>query len=244
MLKKNYRFIFRVKLTPGQCHWIRLIISQRWLRWWLVAGRQQAITWANQGFLFTQISGHSPIKILKVLNISKLQDNFCIYWCEFCMPLVHLRSECPVTKFGQQKPWPMLTHISVAKLGHQAKMSQWKLVWTLQMHLLSNFPAKAVLFWEASLQTSGKYHCRMIMQPDTSPKLCSHTATASILPQLIIQYHVCWRKRKKSGICFSINSLASGKFEWNFRFVIFKRILVIDGWGISCEIALIWMSLD
>ena len=36
-----------------------------------------------QGFLFTQISGHSPIEILKVLNISKLQDNFCIYWCEF-----------------------------------------------------------------------------------------------------------------------------------------------------------------
>ena len=26
--------------------------------------------------------------------------------------------------------------------------------------------------------------------------------------------------------------------------VIFKQILVIDGWGISCEIALIWMSLD
>ena len=42
----------------------------------------------------------------------------------------------------------------------------------------------------------------------------------------------------------NINSVAPGKFEWNFRYVIFKRILVIDGWGISCEIALIWMSLD
>ena len=41
-----------------------------------------------------------------------------------------------------------------------------------------------------------------------------------------------------------INSLAPGKFEWNFRCVIFKQILVINGWGISCEIALIWMSLD
>ena len=40
------------------------------------------------------------------------------------------------------------------------------------------------------------------------------------------------------------NSLAPGKFEWNFRYVIFKWILVTDGWGISCEIALIWMSLD
>ena len=35
-----------------------------------------------------------------------------------------------------------------------------------------------------------------------------------------------------------------GKFEWNFRHLIFKNILVIDGWGLSCEIALIWMSLD
>ena len=41
-----------------------------------------------------------------------------------------------------------------------------------------------------------------------------------------------------------INSLAPGKHEWNVRYVIFKQILVIDGWGISCEIALIWMSLD
>ena len=41
-----------------------------------------------------------------------------------------------------------------------------------------------------------------------------------------------------------INSLAPGKFEWHFIYVIFKRILVIAGWGISCEISLIWMSLD
>ena len=41
-----------------------------------------------------------------------------------------------------------------------------------------------------------------------------------------------------------INSLVPGKFAWNFRQVIFKQILVIDAWSISCEIALIWMSLD
>ena len=45
-------------------------------------------------------------------------------------------------------------------------------------------------------------------------------------------------------IKIGIDSLAPGKFEWNFRYVIFKQILVIDGWGISCEIALTWMSLD
>ena len=42
----------------------------------------------------------------------------------------------------------------------------------------------------------------------------------------------------------NFNSLAPGKFEGNFRYVIFKWILVIAGWGISYEIALIWMSLD
>ena len=36
-----------------------------------------------------------------------------------------------------------------------------------------------------------------------------------------------------------VNSLSPGKFEWNFRYVIFKQILLIDGSGISCEIALI-----
>ena len=41
-----------------------------------------------------------------------------------------------------------------------------------------------------------------------------------------------------------LNSLAPGKSEWNFRYVIFKWNLVVAGWGISCEIALIGMSLD
>ena len=32
----------------------------------------------TQGFLFTQNSGHSPIEIMKAMNISKLQDNLSI----------------------------------------------------------------------------------------------------------------------------------------------------------------------
>ena len=53
-----------------------------------------------------------------------------------------------------------------------------------------------------------------------------------------------WSNPKRYGINFIVNSLAPGEFQWKFGFVIFKQILVIDGWGISCEIALIWMSLD
>ena len=45
-------------------------------------------------------------------------------------------------------------------------------------------------------------------------------------------------------IKFQLNSLASGKFEWNLRNVKLRLILLIDGWGISCELALRWMSLD
>ena len=41
-----------------------------------------------------------------------------------------------------------------------------------------------------------------------------------------------------------INTLAPGKFERNFRHVNCKWILVINGWYISCENAMIWMFLD
>ena len=40
------------------------------------------------------------------------------------------------------------------------------------------------------------------------------------------------------------NSLIPGRFKVYFRWVIYKLIFVVNGWGISCETALIWMSLD
>ena len=42
----------------------------------------------------------------------------------------------------------------------------------------------------------------------------------------------------------AFNSLAPGRFWWNSSNNIFNPISMIDGWGISCEIALRWMSLD
>ena len=41
-----------------------------------------------------------------------------------------------------------------------------------------------------------------------------------------------------------INSLAPGRFELNFLYVILKLILIIGGGHNSCEIALKWMSVD
>ena len=41
--------------------------------------------------------------------------------------------------------------------------------------------------------------------------------------------------------CFvHINSLRPRRFELNFRYVIFKLILMIDGWGASCEFTFRW----
>ena len=41
----------------------------------------------------------------------------------------------------------------------------------------------------------------------------------------------------------NFNSLAQGKFEWNFWYVTSKQILGTDSWGVPFEIAQIWMSL-
>ena len=45
-------------------------------------------------------------------------------------------------------------------------------------------------------------------------------------------------------IYMCINSLAPGRFQINFRQVIFNRTFMNGGWGISYEIALRWMPLD
>ena len=47
----------------------------------------------------------------------------------------------------------------------------------------------------------------------------------------------CWYSTERDSV---INSLALRRFEIHFIEVIFKLILVMDGWGISCEIVLTW----
>ena len=40
------------------------------------------------------------------------------------------------------------------------------------------------------------------------------------------------------------NELTLGRFEYNFEQVVFNLILVSNGWGMSCKIALGLLSLD
>ena len=44
--------------------------------------------------------------------------------------------------------------------------------------------------------------------------------------------------------CVTINSLATGRFEWSVRYVICELISVIDDWGVSCTIDPMWLSLE
>ena len=78
--------------------------------------------------------------------------------------------------------------------------------------------------------------------------MVSDKKSSIILSKLV---HLALNALQESKIIWTIlnnrgmfNSLAHRKLEWNFRYVIFQGILVIDGWGISCETALIWMSVD
>ena len=91
---------------------------------------------------------------------------------------------------------------------------------------------KVYIWWHHALVTWGK--ARLYLR---APLLTFHLW---LLHGWIITTHpILWDMMTHH----NLNSLAPGKFEWNFRYVIFKRILVIDVWGISCWIALIWMPL-
>ena len=61
-------------------------------------------------------------------------------------------------------------------------------------------------------------------------RICADTVMTNSGPICILGWH-------------RINSPSPGRSEWNLSSVIFKLIWVIDGWGISCEIAITWMSL-
>ena len=79
--------------------------------------------------------------------------------------------------------------------------------------------------------------------PRQLPPLLWHHQPA-IQPQ---QYH-SWPRGTASQapwiVSFPFNSLATGRFQRNFRKVIFQLALVIGGLSISCKIVLKWMPVD
>ena len=69
------------------------------------------------------------------------------------------------------------------------------------------------------------------------------------MPSLVVAlwlgiYHIETWTKWLSVRRWRVNSLAPGRFEQNFRKVIFKLNSVTVGWCISCKIALKWVPLD
>ena len=76
---------------------------------------------------------------------------------------------------------------------------------------------------------------------------CRRTAWLCLRASIPLRYpavtNIKFDELVRSDCSYFFNSLAPGRFEWNIMYVIFKLILVIDVWGISCRIARIWMPL-
>ena len=62
--------------------------------------------------------------------------------------------------------------------------------------------------------------------------------------ELLMDEQVLQVRRLTLSWMIRFNSLAPGRFKWNFGWVIFKLALMTDGWVISCKIPLSWMSLN
>ena len=55
--------------------------------------------------------------------------------------------------------------------------------------------------------------------------------------------HNHWQRFTRSFSTSTVNSLTPGRFPWKFIRINFKLSLVLNGWGVSCEISPRWMSL-
>ena len=85
-------------------------------------------------------------------------------------------------------------------------------------------------------------------------QLWAQKSLTTWLPGLPFQYKdyvtMCRNSHYKDDTDFQtsktawVNSLAPGRFQFNFRYVIFKLTFVNGGWGISYEIALSCTPLD
>ena len=118
--------------------------------------------------------------------------------------------------------------------GNYTTLKRWGLWWYRQSGELK-------LLWNECLigktTKTAYYSMHTILRYTMTDTLLK--GSGSMIPLYFSNMMTSW-----PGNAFRINPLAPGKFKWNFWYVIFKRILEIEGWGISCEIALIWMSLD
>ena len=103
-------------------------------------------------------------------------------------------------------------------------------VWSSQLHCTLTFGLVSTTYMNRLLGLALSTHC----------SICSSSTQRALNPASgwLHRQMAAWNRQQ------GLTHWPLGKFEWNFRYLIFKWILVIDDWGISCENSLIWMSLD
>ena len=118
---------------------------------------------------------------------------------------------------------------------HIVELRIYDCLWIVLLPILLLF----IFFYQINVLTTFNLHSTrpLLGEPPVTCGFPSQRAnnTTSVL---------CHNVSMVSSSLNSFNSLASGKSEWNFRHLIFQITSVVDGWGIPCELAFRWMSLD
>ena len=115
-----------------------------------------------------------------------------------------------------------------------------------KMDAISQTTLSKAFLWMKMLEFWWKFHWRLFLRVQlTIPALvqimawCRPGNKPLSEPMLVcLMMHICITRPQW------VNSLAPGRFQFNFRKVIFKLRLVNGGWGIPYEIALRWIPLD
>ena len=110
-------------------------------------------------------------------------------------------------------------HVTHHVTSHVTHWGQWKYA-SRSWHAVGNHRRQLKLMYRSKISGRGPKHC------SGSKFLCRP------------------RPGKRHTGFVHFKSVALGRFELNFRSVIFKLILVINGQGSSCEIAISWFSLE
>ena len=122
-MTEHSSLVIAVKLLSIECHGIAPIRSQQWSRLWLVAGRQQAIAWANIGsdlWCCMMSLGYN-----KLIKISHIHNGQCIWvWVDLIYSgyIHNLATLVHRLKFPHDKLRQPILYINVLFMEHSMGM--------------------------------------------------------------------------------------------------------------------------
>ena len=166
-------------------------------------------------------------QIQYIIIMSLLHQNNMMFWCDndtVAMLCIH---------------WEAL-HCVMAHLTHWSL----KMANILQMASSNAHPWKSIFEFQSKLHENVflRVHLMMVNIGWNNGLVPVPSAYEPLPQQELTNIY--------TAVCLAItgpqwfNSLAPVRFEWDFRWLIFKLTLMISDWGVSCEIALWCMPLD